>query len=642
VEPASPDGLTPTDDSDAVAPAATALAVGGLLAFGLLAAVARLRRRQQRHRQPGRRPRLPVGAAARTEQHLRAAAESDSARFLDLALRAMAAGIGHSGLPPPAVGAVLLEPTALEIILSQPASAAPPPFAVAGDSRRWTLSRDVPATQLEEAAGDTVAPLPGLVTLGLTPTGQLLVNLEAPGLTALAGPPATARPLLDAMAVELATAACSGFAQVLLVGFGPELDQLERVQRVDRLEDALPGLERQAREAADLVDKLDCGSVLGGRIAGTAADAWTPTIVLVAEPAAPASLQRLAAITADRDYATVAAVVTAEVPLAGWRLEVGEDRVRVPALDLEVHPQRLSPEDYAAIGVLLQIAADTQAVSPSAPPYDTLQRPASPDAGGTAVEVRVLGRIDLAGAGRIERSKSIELVVYLALHPQGVTPDELWEALWPDRPVNRGTLHTTVTAARTGLGRAPDGTRYLPDAHDGHYRLSQQVGLDWARFHALIAAGEGDGPEGSEALRSALELVHGVPLTSPTGRGYEWSVVHRTEMETVIAEVAERLALRYLGVGDHRQANWAARRGLLASPYDERLYRVLMRAADAAGNPAGVDAVWKELLSVLDADLDLVDDELHPETIALYAALRPRGRPRPGTPQGARSRTPQN
>jgi DNA-binding SARP family transcriptional activator len=640
--PASPIGPPPTDDPDAVAPAATALAVGGLLAVGLLATVARWRRRQQRHRQPGRRPPLPVGNAARTEQHLRAAAEPDSARFLDLALRAMAAGIRHSGLPPPAVGAVLLEPTSLEVILREPTSAAPPPFTLAGDGRRWTLPRDLPADRLEEAAGDAVVPLPGLVTLGLTPTGQLLINLEAPGLTALAGPAAAARPLLDAMAVELATAASSGFAQILLVGFGPELDQLERVQRVDRLGDALPGLERQAREAAELVDKLECRSVLGGRIAGAAADSWTPTVVLIAEPAEPSSVERLAAITADRDRSTVAAVVAADAPFARWRLEVAEGRVRVPALDLEVRPQRLSPEDYAAIGVLLQTAADTQAVSPSAPPYDTLQPPPPPDAGGAAVEVRVLGRIDLAGAGRIERSKSIELIVYLALHPQGVTPDELWEALWPDRPVNRGTLHTTVTAARTGLGRAPDGTRYLPDAHDGHYRLSPPVGLDWARFHALITQRESDGPDELEALRSALELVRGVPLTSPTGRGYEWAVVHRTEMETVIAEVAERLALRYLDLGDHRQANWAARRGLLASPYDERLYRVLMRAADAAGNPAGVDAVWRELLSVLDADLELVDDELHPETIALYAVLRPRGRPKPASPRGAASGTSQD
>ena len=80
----------------------------------------------------------------------------------------------------------------------------------------------------------------------------------------------------------------------------------------------------------------------------------------------------------------------------------------------------------------------------------------------------------------------------------------------------------------------------------------------------------------------------------------------------------------------------------LASPYDERLYRVLMRAADAAGNPAGVDTVWRELLSVLDADLELVDDELHPETIALYAALRPRGRPKPAVPRGAASGTAQD
>ncbi len=64
-----------------------------------------------------------------------------------------------------------------------------------------------------------------------------------------------------------------------------------------------------------------------------------------------------------------------------------------------------------------------------------------------------------------------------------------------------------------------------------------------------------------------------------------------------------------------------------------------MRAADAAGNPAGVEAVWKALLSVLDADLELVDDEPHPETVALYTALRARGRPRPADPKEVRSRT---
>jgi hypothetical protein len=99
------------------------------------------------------------------------------------------------------------------------------------------------------------------------------------------------------------------------------------VHRVERLEDALPGLERQIQEAAESVDELQCGSVLAGRIAATVVDSWTPTIVLVAEPVAPASLERLAVITVDRDRSTVAAVVVSDAPLSGWRLDVDEQRV---------------------------------------------------------------------------------------------------------------------------------------------------------------------------------------------------------------------------------------------------------------------------------------------------------------------------
>jgi DNA-binding SARP family transcriptional activator len=654
-------------DNDTAVPIGPMVAVGGLLAVGVLLTLARLRRRQQRYRMPGRRIRLPVDEAARVEEQLRAAAEPEWARFLDAALRAMATRIRRLGLAAPTIQGILLGPTHLEILLQDPTEVAPPPFALGPDGRRWTLPCHIPVPHLEGLTEDAVAPLPGLVTLGVSDTGQLLVNLEAPGLTALVGDPAATRPLLDAMAVELATAASSGFVQVLLVGFGPELDRLERVHRVDRLEDALPDLERQAQEAAELVDQTQVGSVLGGRIAGDGADAWSPTVVLVAQPPTAASLERLATVTASPHRSTVAAVLANDAPQADWHLEVDDDHARVPALDLTVRPQRLTPEEYAAIGALLSTAADTAGVEPTEPPYDQVQptTPADPPpelvkelqtgraagarlaaatlAAGNpaeaAVEVRVLGRVDLHGAGKIERAKSIELIVYLALHPQGVDSDRLWEALWPEKPLNRGTLHTTVTAARTGLGRSPDGARYLPDARDGLYRLSEAVGLDWARFQLLAAKGQSGGPDGMEALRQALELVRGLPLESPTSRSYEWAVVHRTEMETIIAETAERLGLLYLEAGDPEQANWTARRGLAASPYDERLYRVLMRSAHAAGNPAGVEAVWQELLTVLGADLELVNEDLHPETVALYATLRPSGRTRAGQPAPRARRT---
>src|SRR5215218_2897578 len=277
----------PTATDDRIAVPAAVLAVGGLLAFGVLATLARLRRRQQRYRQPGRRIRLPTGAAAHIEQRLRAAAEPETADFLDAALRAMAAGLQRAGLPPPTVQAVQLGPATLEVLLREPSHTAPPPFTATAHGRRWTLPRQLPLGELEAAAGDAVTPLPALVTIGTSDAGQLLVNLEAAGLAALAGPPAATRPLLDAMAVELATAASTGLMQILLVGLGPELDRLERVQQAQRLEDALPGLERQAREVADLISQRGCGSVLGGRIAGVAADSWAPTVVLAADPPTP-------------------------------------------------------------------------------------------------------------------------------------------------------------------------------------------------------------------------------------------------------------------------------------------------------------------------------------------------------------------
>jgi DNA-binding SARP family transcriptional activator len=92
-------------------------------------------------------------------------------------------------------------------------------------------------------------------------------------------------------------------------------------------------------------------------------------------------------------------------------------------------------------------------------------------------------------------------------------------------------------------------------------------------------------------------------------------------MASAIGEAAEHLARHYLDNDDHSGATWAARRGLLVTPYDERLYRQLMLAAYAAGNPAGVDAIMRELIQVLDAEAEPLDD-LHPDTIALYKKLR--------------------
>jgi DNA-binding SARP family transcriptional activator len=88
--------------------------------------------------------------------------------------------------------------------------------------------------------------------------------------------------------------------------------------------------------------------------------------------------------------------------------------------------------------------------------------------------------------------------------------------------------------------------------------------------------------------------------------------------------VAEELARRFLEVGDAAGAAWATRQGLAASPYDERLYRLLMLAADQGGQRAGVESTMEELLRRLEAG-EVWPDDLHEGTRALYEQLARRG-----------------
>jgi len=90
-----------------------------------------------------------------------------------------------------------------------------------------------------------------------------------------------------------------------------------------------------------------------------------------------------------------------------------------------------------------------------------------------------------------------------------------------------------------------------------------------------------------------------------------------------VVDAAEELAEIRLAAGDWRSAEWAARQGLRVFPCEERLYRLLMRAAHAAGSVPGVHRVFQELAAAVADPDDGVepDDTLHPETVALLEEL---------------------
>jgi DNA-binding SARP family transcriptional activator len=242
------------------------------------------------------------------------------------------------------------------------------------------------------------------------------------------------------------------------------------------------------------------------------------------------------------------------------------------------------------------------------------------------IEVAVLGPTEIRGCSRrFSRAPAFELVVYLALHPAGVLNDTWATALWPDRLMAPATLHSTASAARRALGRSSDGCDHLPRCH-GRLQLRSSVTTDWRRFQALAASGD------PVSWDRALDLIRGRPFEGL--RHAEWAVLEGfvAEVEERVAGLACQVADRHLDRGLAPAAALAARRGLLVSPYDERLYRRLLVCADTLGHPAGVERVMAELLSHLDSPGDGPFDlaAVHPRTAALYSALSRRRDHEPG------------
>ena len=243
------------------------------------------------------------------------------------------------------------------------------------------------------------------------------------------------------------------------------------------------------------------------------------------------------------------------------------------------------------------------------------------------VLVRVLGDVEAVRRrpdGSEERlvparQKALEAITYLSLREVPVDREDLEIVLFPSGANATKTFHNTVAAARKTVGED-----LFPPPSGGRYELSDRVVTDYGLFCELTAIAEEieDAEEAAEVLSEALTLVMGEPFTG-AGRGYGWVSPHRGMIVAQVVDVAEEVAEIRLATGDWRAAEWAARRGLRAFPCDERMYRLLMRAAHAAGNLPGVQRVFRELCEAVADPDDGVEpeDTIHPETVALLEEL---------------------
>jgi Bacterial transcriptional activator domain len=621
------------------------LSAASLLAAGVLAALGRKRREQLWQRAFGRRIPGPDPDAALAEKALRLGADDPAVRMLDTGLRYLSRRLGAAGQTPPTVFAAHLGQENLDLWIAPPDPHPPRPWQAADGGQVWRLpfaaiaGLDVPdGVGSGDGAGGapgTLAPYPGLVSLGTNDSGRVLVDLEvAHGLIAVRGPRQVVQAALSALAVELVTNRWSDQMRVTLIGFGDGLAEIspERVRVVRTLDEALPELEKRAAEVRNAMASAGIDSVLTGRSQATDADMWAPNYLIMGVPPTQAQAERLLALARSRYRMGFGYVIAGDVRGATWSWDLSpEGRLRADALGFDLEAQLLPPEQYAAVVKLFRGAA----AGPDVPLAALSPEGAAPAAhlasdAAMPVEIGLLGQLAVQAPGPLEPDRlalATELVVYLAAHPDGVHANVLTGAVWP-RGVSNEVRDAALSRVHAWLGTDEQGQPNLVTDDAGRFRLGPGARVDWQVFRALFArasqAAAASDP-GAEAgcLERALTLIRGQFLDGRDPARYAWLATDEIEYEVTaaVADAAHRLSALRLAAGDADGVMQAARAGLRLAFNDEMLWRDLLTGAHATGQEHVLRAVVGEISARV--ALDEVMPRMAPETEALIDELLP-------------------
>ena len=589
----------------------------GLLAAGVVATLTALRRAQVRRRRPGHVIPVPTPAAADAELRIRSLAALGCSERLDLAMRAFAAcaGARRNG-DPPVIQAVLVGDD-IEILLAAPLEAEPGPFDVEAHGRAWTLRSSADTEIVGALSSLGAVPAPCLVAIGRIDDRDLLIDLESTAVTAVTGDPDDVDALLWLITTTLATSPLAEDVRVVMAGnVADGFDRLERAEI--GADDVLSQLRADIAATRAELDAAGLRSTLDARLAG---GSWTPAVVIVPREAQGPAARDLGPV---RPGAGLAIVTAVAIDDADRRLSLTGDRVTVTPPGLVANIPGLPMAFRDSVGELVDLAVPDEARD--APPVvDAIDKGGGGDDREEirpgALLVRVLGSITIEGGHDAVRRKAEELVVYLALHPDGVDEQRLKTVLWPEGLPSPHAFNQMVSRARIALGTAPDGTHYLPRLDGTTYRLGDWVTTDVHRLERAYRDARDDlSIETTDRLSDALRLVRGQPFAGVKG-GYEWAHAEgmASRLEILVGEAAHLVAEWHLEHEEAPAALWAAGQGLVGCPIDEALYRDRMRAHDLAGNSAAVESVMRELCRVADAMEPY--DSLHPETVELYERL---------------------
>lgn len=235
-------------------------------------------------------------------------------------------------------------------------------------------------------------------------------------------------------------------------------------------------------------------------------------------------------------------------------------------------------------------------------PKLTLLGPVSASARGTYTEIAE------------RKSYFVEMLSYLALHPNGVSSASVADAF----SIGTSRARTDLSFLRAWLGTNPLTDRpHLPAANASPvYKQTGAAGyqlddvlVDFDLFRRLRARGQARGSAGLADLQSALALVSGEPFDSLRERGWSWLLdgerLHESAASAVV-DTAHIVVTRALSNGDAATARRTAEIACGAAPYDEIARLDLARILQEQGH----EQLAEEMLT--DGVFDRTDGQAPP------------------------------
>ncbi len=218
-----------------------------------------------------------------------------------------------------------------------------------------------------------------------------------------------------------------------------------------------------------------------------------------------------------------------------------------------------------------------------------------------------------------------ELLVFLALHPDGASREALIAALWATNPPERTTnaMNTSLSRVRRAVAQATENA--LSDVvlvGEGRYRLNPGlVEVDYHRFAAAVVARRvaTTDADRTEAYRRVVDSYTG-PLAD--GMSTDWietarEAIRRDAIDAIDAVAA--LARALIG-HDPQQTLDLLEIARAFDPHNELIYRDIMRLQERLGQ---FDAITRTL-TLLTTRLAEVDDRPTQQAVALADRLRRR------------------